>query len=99
MEKYKTKAIVAYSDISNHIQPRIIRHIQVYSERCVTLTYQNLGIFRTLAERFAKIVNIMYEINIMNFFNIGVIFTTIVFILRKKAWAKRTPVGMDFDVS
>ena len=52
-----------------------------------------------MAERFAKIVNIMYEINIMNFFNMAVIFTTIVFILRKKAWAKRTPVGMDFDVS
>ena len=47
MGKYKTKAIQAdlgifthipaYSDISRHIQPDIIRHIQ--AEPCVTLTY------------------------------------------------------------
>ena len=71
MGKYKTKAIQAdlgilthipaYSDISRHIQRDIIRHIQVYSESCVTLTYsepwqiqnqthiQNLGILRNLA--------------------------------------------------
>ena len=46
-----------------------------------------------------KIVNTMYEINIMNFLNIGVIFTTIVFILCKNGWAQRTPVGMTFDIS
>ena len=49
MGKYKTKTIradlgilthiPAYSDISTHIQPDIIRHIQAYSEPCVTLTY------------------------------------------------------------
>ena len=71
MGKYKTKTIradlgilthiPAYSDISTHIQPDIIRHIQAYSEPCVTLTYsepwqihnqmriQNLGIFGNLA--------------------------------------------------
>ena len=71
MGKYKTKTIradlgilthiPAYSDISTHIQPDIIRHIQAYSEPCVTLTYsepwqiqnqthiQNLGILRNLA--------------------------------------------------
>ena len=53
--------IPAYSDISRHIQPDIIRHVQAYSGPCVTLTNsepwqiqnqtrtQNLGIFRTLA--------------------------------------------------
>ena len=49
MGKYKTKAIQAdfgifthipaYSDISRHIQPDIIRHIEAYSKPCVTLTY------------------------------------------------------------
>ena len=49
MRKYKTKAIEAdfgifthipaYSDISRHIQPDIIRHIEAYSKPCVTLTY------------------------------------------------------------
>ena len=63
MGKYKIKAIqtdlgtfthiLAYSDISRRIQPDIIRHIQTYSEPCLTLTYsetwyiQNLGKFRT----------------------------------------------------
>ena len=69
MGKYKTKAIQAdlgifthipgYSNISRHIQRDIIRHIQVYSESCVTRTYsepwqiqnqtriQNHGKFRT----------------------------------------------------
>ena len=67
--KYKTKAIQAdlgifthipaYSDISTHIQPDIIRHIHAYSEPSVTLTYsepwqiqnqtgiQNPGEFKT----------------------------------------------------
>ena len=65
MGKYKTKAtqadlgifvhITAYLDRSRHIQSDIIRHIQVYSEPCVTLTYseqwliQNPGLFITLA--------------------------------------------------
>ena len=116
--------ILAYSDISLRIQPDIIRHIQAYSEPCVTLTYsepwymqnldifrtasifrtlvysetrhlqnqrhiQNPGIFKSLAysetwmESFLKIVNILYEIHIMNFFNTGVIFTPIAFILCK----------------
>ena len=54
MGKYKTKAVVAYSDTSKHIQPGIIRRIQAYSEPRVTLTYsepwyiQNLG--RALCE-------------------------------------------------
>ena len=39
MGKYKTKATVAYSDISKHIQPGIIMRIQAYSEPLVTLTY------------------------------------------------------------
>ena len=69
MVKYKTKAIQAdlgilthipaYSDISRHIQRDIIRHIHIYSESCVTLTYsgpwkiqnqtriQNHGKFKT----------------------------------------------------
>ena len=64
MGKYKTKTIradlgilthiPAYSDISTHIQPDIIRHIQAYSEPCVTLAYsepwqiQNQTHIRTL---------------------------------------------------
>ena len=44
---------------------------------------QNHGIFRTL-ERFTKIVNILYEINIISAFNTGVIFTPIGFILCKQ---------------
>ena len=124
MGKYKAKAIQADLGISRHIQAYAGRHIQAYSEPCVTLTYskplfiQDLGnfrtsgIFRTLAssepeaysqswhiqnpfsirtlasseleayselwyiqnariirtlERFVKIVNILYEINIMSF--------------------------------
>ena len=45
--------ILAYSDKSRHIQPDIIRHIKLYSELCVTLTYsepwyiQHLGKFTT----------------------------------------------------
>ena len=142
MGNYKTKAIqaelgiftliVAYSDRSRHILSDIIRHIQAYSEPCVTLTYlkpwqnpnqrhvQNLGLFRALVcsepwriqnqrhiqdpdifrtqtfskpqyiqnpgifrtlEHFAKIINILYEINTMNAFNTGVILTPIVFII------------------
>ena len=36
MGKFKTKAIVVYSDISKHIQRGIIRNIQ---NPCVALTY------------------------------------------------------------
>ena len=124
MRKYKAKAIQAdlgifthvpaYSDISRHIQPDIIRHIQAYSKPCVTLTYserlqfvQNPGIFTTRGifmiliyleprhiqnhslfrspEHFGEIVNILYEINTMNVFNTGVIFTSIAFILCRKS--------------
>ena len=72
--------IPVYSDISRNIQPGIIRIIQAYLERCVSWHIHNPGIFRTLsdlertgvafrilAERFVKIVNMLYEINIMNF--------------------------------
>ena len=70
MEKSKAKAIhadlgifvhiAAYSDRIRHIQLDIIRHIQAYTEPCVTLKYsepeaysepwyiQNPGLFRTL---------------------------------------------------
>ena len=51
--RHRFTHIPAYSDISRHIQPGIIRHIQANSEHCVTLTYsepsyiQKLGKFRT----------------------------------------------------
>ena len=73
--------ILVYSDISRNIQPGIIKIIQAYLERCVSWYIQNIDIFRTLSnlerttvalrilsERFVKIVNRLYEINIMNFF-------------------------------
>ena len=63
MRKYKTKAIqadlgvfthiLASSDISRHIHPDVIRHIQAYSEPWVMLTFsepwyiQNPDKFRT----------------------------------------------------
>ena len=97
MRKYKTKAIQAdlgkfthipvYSEISGNIQPGIIRFIQANLERCVSWHIQNPVKFRTraafriLAESFVKIVNRLYEINIMNFFNTRAIFTPIVFTL------------------
>ena len=142
MGKYKTKAIQAdlgiftqipaYSGISRHIQPNIIRHIQAYSEPCVTLInsepdaysepwyIQKPGLFRTLVcskpwhiqnqghihdpdifrtqtylepslfrtpEHFGEIVNILYEINTLNVFNGGVIFTSIAYILYRKSMA------------
>ena len=63
MGKCKTKAVQPYlrifrhSRTFRHIQtyPNIIKNIQAYSERCVTLAYselwyiQNPGIFKTLA--------------------------------------------------
>ena len=151
MGKYKRKTIradlgilthiPAYSDISRHIQPDIIRHIQAYSEPCVTLTYsepwqiqnqthirtlvysetwliQNPGIFRTrgifmtliysqprhiynhdlfkIPEHFREIVNILYEINAMNVFNIGVIFTSIAFILCRQSMGVQWARGHEF---
>ena len=48
----------------------------------------NPRIFRTLG-CFVKIVNILYEKNIMNSLNICVIFTPIVCILCKKIWRPR----------
>ena len=71
MGKYKTNTIQldlgifthipASSNIYRHIQPDIVRHIQAYSENCLTLIHsepgqiekqkhiQNLDIFRTMA--------------------------------------------------
>ena len=71
MRKYRAKTIqadfgifahiAAFSDRFRHIQSDIIRHIQAYSEPCITLTYsepwqiqnqrhiQNLDVFKTLA--------------------------------------------------
>ena len=45
---------------------------------------QNDSLFRT-PEHFGEIVNILYEINTMNVFNTGVIFTSIVFIVCRKS--------------
>ena len=157
MRKYKRKTlqtdlgifthISAYPDVSKHIKPDIIRHIQVYSEPCVTLRYsepwqihnqthiQKVGIFRNLAQsepwflqnpdifrtrnifmtltyseprhiqnhslfrtlgHFGKIVNILYEINTMNVFNTGVIFTSIAFILCRKSMGAQWSGGHDY---
>ena len=94
---WKFTDIPVYSDISRNIQPGIIRIIQAYLERCVSWHIQNPGIFRTLSnlertrvvfriltERFVKIVNMLYEINIMNLFNTSVILTPIIFTQCKK---------------
>ena len=112
MGKYKTKAIQAdlgkfthipvYSDISRNIQPGIIRVILVYLERCVSrhihnpVKFRTRAVFRILAERFVKIVNMLYGINIMNFLNTKVIFTPIVFTLCKKS--NQGPGAMSFGI-
>ena len=101
--------IPVYLDISRNIQPGIIRIIQAYLERCVSWHIHNPGIFRTLsdlertgvafrilAERFVKIVNMLYEINIMNFFNTRVILALIVFTLCKKS--NQGPGAMNLDI-
>ena len=99
--------IPSHSNISRHVQLGIIKHIQIYAEPCVTLIFsepwqyqnkrhiQKSGIFRTL-ERFVKIVNILYEINIMNFFNTRLIFTPIVLTLCEKS--NQGPGAMNFDI-
>ena len=100
MGKYKTEAIQVdlgklthipiYSDISRNIQPGIFRFIQAYLERCRSWYIQNpfkfrtRVVFRILEEGFVKIVNMLYEINIMKFFNTRLIFTPIVFTLCEK---------------
>ena len=55
------------------------------------------GIFRTL-DSFVKIANILYELNIMNFFNTGVTFIPIVFILCKKGMEAQGAGAMNFDI-
>ena len=63
-------------------------------------------------EGFAKIVEgynyfsnisfsrfLLYEINITNFLNTGLIFTTDVFILCKKIWRLRGPGNMYYDLT
>ena len=45
-----------------------------------------------------KIISILYEINIINFFNTCIIFTPIVFILCKKIWRPKGPRAMNFDI-
>ena len=92
MEKHKIKTIQTdirifmhipvYSDISRHIYPVIITHIQAYSESCATLAYaepsqiknqrhnKNRGIFRILAYseqgRIEGTSIVAFEVIIMN---------------------------------
>ena len=49
-------------------------------------------------ERFAKIVNILYERNIMNFFIRCVIFTPSVLIIVKEVWRPRGLGTINFDI-
>ena len=96
--------IPVYSDISRNIQPGIIRIIQAYLERCVSWHIQNPGILRTpsnlertrvifriLAERFVKIVNMLYEIITMSFFNARVFFPQQNLLYVKKVIRDRGP--------
>ena len=59
------------------------------------LVYSEPWHIRTL-ESFAKMFNILYEINIMSFFNTGVIFTPIAVILFKKSMETQGAGGHDF---
>ena len=51
-----------------------------------------------ILERFAKIVNILYERNIMNFFIRCVIFTPTVLIIVKEVWRPRGLGTINFDI-
>ena len=42
--------------------------------------------------------SLLYEINIVIFFNAGLLFTPEVFILRKKVWEPRGPGGLNFAI-
>ena len=94
-----------------HIQEHSARHNQDYSGIFRMLRklaysqpwyiqnpvkFRTRVVFRTLAERFVKIVNMLYEINIMNFLNTRVIFTPIVFTLYKKS--NQGPGAMNFGI-
>ena len=86
---------LAYSEPETYSEPR------AYSEPCPTSTM----------ERFAKIVkgynyfrninfsrSLLYEINTMNSFNTGLIFTPEVFILCKQVRESRGPGAVNFDI-